>query len=263
MILRIITTLILVMLSYYAFSQLVIDKKAILKSAENMGINLIKAQQYKKIKDYTEDVHTSYTAIEDLQQQVLDDLGQAESVRDLHWADLSKSLYLATELIKGAVQPGIEVDYVVEHPLFNQNPNDTYRDLFIADGAAALPNDLTSFKQAKQTSRLVSANFQQSAAERKAYAAVAFQYLAEDLILKATEMNEVLKQPERFSMTEAERMRLQAFSEDYLLLSSQLLERSDQMLLEVASVKPMQQQASKQYQQLERNTIAKTTVLDY
>ena len=263
MIPRIITTLILLMLSHYAFPQLVIDKKAILKSGENLGMNIIKGQQYKKIRDYTEDVHTSYTAIEDLQQQVLDDLGKAESVRDLHWADLSKSLYLATELIKGSVQPGIEVDYVVEHPLFNQHPDDTYRDLFIADGATPLPANLASFKQAKQTYRLVSTSFQQLAAERKAYAAVAFQYLAEDLILKATEMNELLKQPERFSMTEAERMRLQAFSEDYLLLSSKLLERSDQLLLDVASVKPMRQQASKQHRQLERNTIAKTTVLDY
>ena len=253
----------LVMLSHYAFPQLVIDKKAILKSAENMGMNLIKGQQYKKIKDYTEDIHTSYTAIEDLQQQVLDDLGQAESVRDLHWADLSKSLYLATELIKGAVQPGIEVDYVVEHPLFNQNPNNIYRDLFIADGAASLPTNLADFQQAKQTSRSLTTGFRQLAAERKAYAAVAFQYLAEDLILKATEMNEVLKQSGRFFMTEAERMRLQAFSEDYLLLSGQLLERSDQLLLDVATVKPMWQQASEQHRQLERNTIAKTTVLDY
>ena len=253
----------MVLLNGTASAQLVIDKKAILKSAENMGMNIIKAQQYKKIRDYTEDVHTSYTAIETLQQQVLDDLGQAESIKDLHWADLSKSLYLATELIKGSVQPGIEVDYVVEHPLFNQNPNNTYRDLFIADGAAALPANLASFKQAKQTSRLMSTSFQQLAAERKAYAAVAFQYLAEDLILKATEMNAVLKQSERFSMTEAERMRLQAFSEDYLLLSNKLLERSDQLLLEVATVTPMRQQASKQHRQLERTTIAKTTVLDY
>ena len=130
---------------------------------------------------------------------------------DLRWADLSKSAYLATELIKGAMQPGIELNYVIEHPLFQRSPNDTYRYLFIADGAGGLPVDISSLRQAQQTSQSLTSSFHQLAAERKAYAAVAFQYLAEDLVAKATEMNEVLKQSSSFSMTEAERMRLQTF----------------------------------------------------
>ncbi len=64
-------------------------------------------------------------------------------------------------------------------------------------------------------------------------------------------------------MTEAERMRLQTFSEDYLLLASQMLERSDALLLDITSVKPLQQQADQQQRQLERTTIARTRVLDY
>ena len=103
---------------------------------------------------------------------------------------------------------------------------DTYRNLFIADGASALPADITTLRQARQTSRSLTNSFHQLAAERKTYAAVAFQYIAEDLIAKAIEMNEVLKQPGRFSMTQAERIRLQTFLEDYLLLADQLLERS-------------------------------------
>ena len=210
MIQKILSTLLLLTLHYSASAQLVIDKKAIVKSGENLAINVIKQQHYKKLRDFTEDIHGSYTVIETLQQQVLDDLKQAESIRDLRWSDLSRLLYLATELIQGATQPGLEIDFVIEHPLFQRSPDETYRDLFVAGAADPLPSGLTSFRQARQTSQSLTTGFHQLAAERKAYAAVAFQYLAKDLILKATEMNEVLKQPGRFAMTEAERIRLQS-----------------------------------------------------
>ncbi len=263
MISKVLSILILMTLNYAVSAQLIIDKKAIAKSGENFAINILKGQHYKKIRDFSEDIQWSYTAIEDLQQQVLDDLKQVETVSDLRWADLSKSAYLATELIRGAVQPGIELNYVIEHPLFQRSPNDTYRYLFIADGAGGLPADISSLRQAQQTSQSLTSSFHQLAAERKAYAAVAFQYLADDLMLKATEMNEVLRQSGLFSMTEAERMRLQTFAEDYLLQAGQMLERSDALLLDITSVKPLQQQADQQQRQLERTTIARTRVLDY
>ena len=260
---NILSTLILLTVYGSASAQLVIDQKAITKSGENFAMNVVKQQHYKKIRDFTEQINGSYGAIAYLQQRVLDDLKQAESISDLHWADLSKSLYLATELIKGAVQPGLEIDFVIEHPILQRNPDDTYRDLFVAGSADLLPNDLASLQQAKQTSQSLRAGFHKLAAERKTYAAVAFQYLAEDLMLKATEMNEVLRQSGLFSMTEAERMRLQTFAEDYLLLAGQMLERSDALLLDVADTKPLQRQADQQQQQLERATIARTPVLDY
>jgi len=261
--LKLIAAGVLVLFSEFASAQLVIDKKATAKSGKNLAVNLLKGQQYGKIRDFSEDIADSYRKIEALQQQVLDELKQAESIRDLHWTDLSKSVYLATELIKGPVSSGLEVDIIIEQPLFNQHPNDTYRDLFIATGADALPNDIKSLQQAKQTSQSLSERVHYLAAERKAYGAVAFQYLAEDLMLKATEMNEVVKQPQRFSMTEAERIRLQTFSEDCLLLAGQLLERSDKLLLDVTSVKPLQRQADQEQKRLERMTVARTLVLDY
>ena len=260
---KIITAGILTSLVSTVSAQIVIDKKAIGKSGENLAINLLKDQQRGKIQDFTEDTYDSYQAIETLQQQVLDDLKQAESIRDLHWADLSKSLYLATELVKGITTPGLEIDFVIDHPLLNRHPDDTYRDLFIAGRADALPKDVSSLQRAQQASQVLSESVHQTVSERKAYAAVAFQYVSEDLLLKATEMNEVLKQSQRFSMTEAERIRLQTFSEDYLLLAGQLLERSDKLLLDVASVKPLQRQADQEQKRLERTTIARTLVLNY
>ncbi len=241
----------------------VIDKKAIAKSSENLAVNVIKQQEYKKVLEFSEDILSSYTNREALQRKVLEDLKQVESIKDLHWADLSKSLYLATELVKGTTQPGLEIDYVIEHPLFQASPSEIYREVFVASAADPLPADLNSMKEAKQRSRSLSSNFQQFAAERKAYAAVAYQYLAEDLILKSTEMNKVLKQPNRFSMTEAERMRLQSYSEEYLQLAGEMLEKSDKFLMEIAYCRPLQREANQAQKRLERNTIARTAVLDY
>lgn len=242
---------------------LVIDKKAIVKSTENLSVNLLKNQRYKKIQDFTEGIRTYYAEIQALQQQVLEDLKNVSSLQDLPWTDLSKSIYLATELIKGARQSGLEIDILVEHSLLSQHYEDVYRNLFIAGSTDPLPNDLTELQQAKQNQAALIHSFHQVAAERKAYAAVAFQYLSEDLLLKATELNDVLKQSARYSMTEAERIRLQSYAEDYLLLAARMLERSDQLLLEVASVKPMQQQAQQNRMQLERATIAQTPIQNF
>ena len=242
---------------------IVIDKMGIAKSSANLAVNIFKQQEYKKILGFNEDILYSYTRIEALQQKVLEDLKQAETVKDLHWADLSKSLYLANEMINGTVQPGIEIDYVIDHPLFQDNSDEIYQDLFIAGAEDPLPSDLNSFKASMQKAQSLSTSFQQFAAERKAYAAVAYQYLSEDLMLKTVEMNEVLKQPARFSMTEAERMRLQTYSEQYLQLAGEMLEKSDKLLLEIAHCRPLQNQVDQQQKRLERSAISRTLVLDY
>ena len=64
-----------------ASAQLVIDQKAIAKSTENLAINLLKGQQQGKIRDFTQNIDEGYQAIYTLQQQVLYDLKQTESIR--------------------------------------------------------------------------------------------------------------------------------------------------------------------------------------
>jgi len=261
--LMLLLTVLHVSASAQQYGVIVKDKKATAKSNENMAVNIVKQQEYGNILDLNEYILVSYTQMEALQQKVLEDLKQAETVKDLHWADLSKSLYLAHELIKGAVQPGIEIDYVIKHPLFQDNPDEIYQDIFITGSGAPLPTDLNSFKQAKQRSQTLTYSFQKLAAERKAYAAVAYQYLAEDLILKSTEMNDVLRQHNHFSMTEAERMRLQSYAEEYLQLAGEMLEKSDKLLLEIAYCRHLQNQSAQEQKRLERSAISRTTVLDY
>jgi len=252
------------------YGVIVKDKKAIAKSNKKMAFNIFKQQDYNEILEFSEDIQDNYLNIEALQRKVLNNSKQTEAVSELRWADLSKSIYLANELVNGTVQPGLEIDMVVEHPVFQENPDEIYRALFIAGSADVLAFDLNSFKQAKQKAQSLSTSFQRFASERKAYAAVAFIYLSEDLVLKAVEMNEVLKQPMRlpagrqgFSMTEAERMRLKVYSEEYLQFASEMLEKSDKLLLEIAYCRPLQSRIGHEQKRLERATIANTTVLDY
>jgi hypothetical protein len=65
-------------------------------------------------------------------------------------------------------------------------------------------------------------------------------------------MNELLKQPGRFAMTEAERMQLQLEAEAYLSLAEKMLERSDELLLEVGNTPVARSLADRQAKVLER-----------
>ena len=83
-----------------------------------------------------------------------------------------KSLYLAHELIKRPIQSGIEIepvrtDYVTEHPLFQEGPDEIYQDVFIAGAGDPLPTDFNSFNRAKHRSHFLSTSFQRFAAVRK------------------------------------------------------------------------------------------------
>jgi hypothetical protein len=228
------------------------DADAIEQSTQHLIFNFLKQQQYKNIFDEKQETDRHYTALVNLQQQVLQQLRQVRSVEDLQWADLSKATYLAEGLIRGARSPGLEFDYRVEHPILEQSPAQTYSTLFIAGSSDPLPATLQAIQEANHRSKALINSFTQLAAQRKAYAAVAFQYLSEDLVQKAAEMNVFLKQSQRFSMTEAEWFKLQSAVEAYLEKSAQILERSDQMMLEVAQTPAIRQQALKEQIRQER-----------
>ncbi|MEK6479343.1 hypothetical protein WJR50_17495 [Catalinimonas sp. 4WD22] len=73
-------------------------------------------------------------------------------------------------------------------------------------------------------------------------------------------MNEVLTQADRFSMTEAERIALQFYSEEYLLTAEIMLERSDELLTQISSNPEAINDAIKQRNSLERTLISDTPI---
>lgn len=247
-------------LSAQSLIYLINDADAIEQSTQHLIFNFLKQQQYKNILDEKQEIDRHYTALVNLQQQVIQQLRQARSVQDLQWADLSKATYLAEGLIRGARSPGLEFDYRVEHPILEQSPAQTYRALFIAGSSDPLPATLQAIQEANHRSKALINSFTQLAAQRKAYAAVAFQYLSEDLIQKATEMNAFLKQSQRFSMTEAERFKLQTDADELLERVAQMLERSDQLLLEVAQTPAIRQQALKEQIRQERVELGRVEI---
>ncbi len=243
----------------------VTDADAIEQSTQHLLFNFLKQQQYKNILEEKQDMEHHYTALLSLQQQVIQQLKQAQSVQDLRWADLSKSIYLADELINGIRAPGVEFDFQIKHPLLEQSHDQIYKKLFIAGSGDPLPADMDEWKQAISVSNELMISFSKVAAGRKAYAAVAFQYLAEDLTQKAAEMNALLKQPQRlsrpgFSMTEAERLQLQADAKGLLERATVMMERSDHLLLEVARTPTARQQAYQKQLQLKRGELGRVGV---
>ncbi|MEK6482433.1 hypothetical protein WJR50_33165 [Catalinimonas sp. 4WD22] len=240
---------------------MVYDSKALGKSVQDFAMNVVKQQQYQKTLQHSESMLTQYSSIEALQKEVLHQWKQAESVRDLHWSDLTKSIYLADELVNGISQSDIEIDIIIgEHPVLNRSIDETYADLFMASSAEALAVDFNNFQEDSKSSDELISSFSYYAAQRITYAAVAFQYLADDFIRKASEMNEVLKQADRFSMTEAERIALQAYSEEYLLTAETMLERSDEFLLQVTKDPEAINDAVRQRKSLERTLISDTSI---
>jgi len=239
---------------------LVNDADASEQSTQHLLFNFLKQQQYRNIVKEKEETQQHYTALLRLQQQVIQQLRQVRSIQDLQWTDLSKSIYLADELINGIRTPGIEFDFRVEHPLLGESPDQIYQKLFMAGAGDPLPRDLTDYKLAAQESRELTRSFARVAAQRKAYAAVAFQYLSEDLTRKAAEMNVLLRQPQRFSMTEAERLQLQADADELLERAALMLEWSDQLLLEVARTPSLQIPVLQQKLLLERQEIRNAMV---
>jgi hypothetical protein len=252
---------------------LVKDSEAIEQSTQHLVFNFLKQQRHREILEEKQGINRHYTALINLQQQVIQQLRQVRSVGDLQWADLSKASYLAEELVRGARSPGLEFDFRVEHPALEQSPAQTYRALFIAGAGDPLPATLQAIQEANHRSKALINSFTQVAGKRKAYAAVAFQYLSEDLKLKAAEMNALLKQSQRqsrpgvatpgFSMTEAERLKLQSEAEELLERAAQMLERSDQMLLEVAGTPVIQKQALEQQVRQERVELGGTQLFAY
>ena len=250
-------------LSAQSLIYLVNDADAIEQSTQHLLFNFLKQQQYKNILNEKQETERHYTALVSLQQQVIQQLRQVRSVEDLQWADLSKASYLAEELIRGARSPGLEFDFRVEHPILEQSPAQTYRTLFVAGSSDPLPATLQAIQEAHHEREELINSFTQVAAQRKAYAAVAFQYLSEDLKLKAAEMNVLLRQPQQFSMTEAERLKLQSEADELLERAAQMLERSDQLLLEVAGTPAIRQQALKQQFRQERVELGGTQLFAY
>lgn len=253
----------LFMLPFALQAQLIMvyDSKALGKRVQDLAMNVVKQQQYQNTLEHSEGMLTQYSSIEALQEEVLHQWKQAESVKDLHWSDLTKSIYLADEMVNGIRQSDIELDIIIgEHPVLNRSVDETYHDLFLAGSAEALPVNFNNFQEDKETSAELVNSFSYYAAQRKTYAAVAFQYLAEDLILKASEMNEVLKQADHFSMTEAERIALQLYSEEYLLTAEKMLERSDELLLQITENPESINDAIRQRKSQERALISETPI---
>nr|WKN34427.1 hypothetical protein K4G66_18790 [Tunicatimonas sp. TK19036] len=203
-----------------------------------------------------------FTLQDDYQQH----LRQAESVRDLSWANLIESQTHAL-----SIQPRMEV-YVPAYENI-ETLKAAYQTLEGVGGALALyqsldgfgsdsplPQSIVALQQQLSTLSVNRAAFDEMAYKKKLQVALSYNQVAGDLLEKAQQVSQALMVSQRFSMTEGERLSAIKQAHDYILQSMDLKLASDQLVLDVMDEAQVSQSGPlKRYEhQLERQLLSQT-----
>ena len=221
--------------------------------------------------DVSRQIEQTVSDIYTLQDDYQDFLRQAESVQDLHWANLvsSQSQALSLETRMDAYVPAYENIATLKQ---------AYQTLEGVGGALQMYQELDGFGVDTQLPASVAAlhlqladlsvnraAFDEMAYKKKLQVALSYNQVAEDLLEKAQELSQALLVNERFSMTEGERLSSIKQAHDYILHSMDLKLESDQLVLDVMEEAEHSKAGPlKQYeQQLERQVLAATPLFAY
>ncbi|MEM9675591.1 MAG: hypothetical protein AAF992_23575 [Bacteroidota bacterium] len=203
-----------------------------------------------------------------LQDEYQQFLRQAESVRDLSWANLIESQTHALSL-----QPHMDA-YVPAYENI-ETLKAAYQTLEGVGGALALfqeldgfgsdsplPPSIAALQQQLSALSVNRAAFDEMAYKKKLQVALSYNQVAEDLLTKAQELSQALLVSQRFSMTEGERLSAIKQAHDCILQSMDLKLASDQFVLDVMDEAEVSQSGPlKRYEhQLERRLLAVTPI---
>jgi len=209
-------------------------------------------------------VSNIFTLQDDYQQF----LRQAESVRDLSWANLIESQTHALSL-----EPRMDA-YVPAYENI-ETLKAAYQTLEGVGGALALfqeldgfgsdsplPQSVLALQQQLSALSVNRAAFDEMAYKKKLQVALSYNQVAEDLLEKAQELSQALLVSERFSMTEGERLSAIKQAHDYILQSMDIKLASDQLVLDVMDESERGQAGPlKRYeQQLARQVLSSTSL---
>ncbi|WKN44925.1 hypothetical protein [Tunicatimonas pelagia] len=209
--------------------------------------------------------------IYDLQKDYQEFLKQAETTRELRWADLvsSQAHALSLETHMDAYVPAYEnVGTLMQAYATLEGINGAlalYQELDGFGADTPLPPSYAALQVMLSDLSVNRGAFDEMAYKKKLQVALSYNEVAEDLLEKAQELGQALLVNERFSMTEGERLASIKQAHDYILQSMDLKLQSDQLVLDVMS-EAEQGQAGllKQYeQQLEREVVAITPLYQY
>lgn len=199
----------------------------------------------------------------ELQEAIQIALRQVHTIHDLKWADLDPYIEQALALQEttvGSELPGPLYEILNRKEITAKDAEAFYRQLVDLD--SRIPN-LPNYQEYKQQSFQVLTNqfaMAEMADKKMLQIALAFNELSNQMRESATELEMALKTDQRFSMTEAERLKSLHYCQEYLQESMDLKSQADQivqnMLKNQAEVK---KQVIWQYNnRLLRDAMAKT-----
>ena len=217
-----------------------------------------------RIEQKVQDIYT-------LQENYQEFLKQAESVRDLHWADLiqSQAHALSLETHMDAYVPAYENIATLKQAYTTLEGVGgalaLYQQLDGFGSDSPLPASVMALQQQLEDLSVNRAAFDEMAYKKKLQVALSYNEVASDLLEKAQELSQVLVANERFSMTEGERLSAMKHAHDYILQSMDLKLDSDQLVLDVVEAAEKSQTGPMKHyeQQLERQMLATTPLFGY
>lgn len=214
------------------------DKEARKETQTDLLRNIIKDFWQKELAGIAEDSRDHYEQIEMLQKEIREALKLAETIKDLQWSDFTVLLEYADDVsfdFNAYINPGL--DYVEQFKNIydhredlHENAQAIYRLLMGFDLKNAGPTDYEELLKQQKEAAAIAFAFFEMADKKKMQTAKAYKVMAEEMQEKAAELNQAVLLDDKFSMTEAERITLLKFSEDYLVQSFELIEKSDQLI---------------------------------
>jgi hypothetical protein len=211
-----------------------------IKNAANSEAQHMILQKIEKLKEDMENIQQSmYT----LQDSINQSLFRSLTVRDMKFAQIHKEVgdVESVQNTMGSYLPAPSDPYTNAIVSAYQSDDLAEAATQIANVvsypgglSAPLPKDANQLMVAESGRQVAKLAFWEFADQRALQSATIMRQWADVYSEKAAELNQALLQTKRFTMTDFERIELQKEAEKYVILSYELLEKSDSITLAVS-----------------------------
>lgn len=209
---------------------------------KNTSKTFVEAYMARRILRHKEAVRDTYAQIYQLQDSIRLAMRDTRSVEDLKAASLAAEIQdmagMQDELLAF-------IDYRAEDAytfqlgelLLSENAGESadklYRMLNFMDSGLQLPTDYHEFREIGKSRSMLLFNLHEYLHKRSLTASQAYRNWADVYRLKGIELNELVLQDKRFTMTDLERIETERLADQYLALSLEFTEKSDSLLAAV------------------------------
>lgn len=222
------------------------------KIEENVKRDARQIIQFETMEEISNEALDRIAAIRELQFAIQEALKKVESVKDLQWGNID---FFLKKIVALSDDPD---DYISNIPycdrlkqLYTQidKPMDfgqeMYSLLVSLDTEVPYPEEWAVLNQKMFEESISHFAFLEFADKRKVHIALVYQQLSDIKVLKAAEISDVLITAEKFSMTEADRIRILKYADEYVQESYRLKLKADRLINELQNPPEIKREALK------------------